>query len=138
MYHPWRDLRRLGERVVLVWERLEPGVLAETDGRGVIWMDPAQRQAKRRCTLAHELAHIELGHTDGCTPREDRAADDLAARRLIPLDRLADALAWTESAEEAADELWVDEATLSARLASLTADERVALAERLGRVERGA
>lgn len=138
MYHPWRALRALGDGVRLVWTPLAPGVLALTDGHARIWIDPDQDQATRRCTIAHELAHIELGHIGGCAPREDRDADELAARRLIPLERLADTLAWTESAEEAADELWVDEATLAARIECLTDAERAALDERVARVERPA
>lgn len=129
-YHPWRALRALAN-VHLTWTHLQPGVLALTDGRDRIWMDPRQRQAKRRSTLAHELAHLELGHVDGCTAREDAAADQLAARRLITLEALADAVAWARSIEEAADELWVDAATLRTRLDHLHPSERAHLRARM-------
>lgn len=122
-YHPWRALRAFAQ-VELTWAPLPVGILALTDGASRIWMDPRQRQAKRRSTLAHELAHIDLGHTSGCTAREDAAADQLAARRLITLDALADALAWSRSPEEAAEELWVDVATLRTRLEHLHPSER--------------
>ena len=137
MYHPWRTLRALDTRIEVIWQHLDDDVLAETDGHSTIWMDPRQRQAKRRCTLAHELAHIELGHTDGCTPREDVAADRLAARRLIDMHRLLDALRWAEDLREVADELWVDEPTLMARLDALTDDERAQIVQLYEEIEGG-
>jgi Zn-dependent peptidase ImmA (M78 family) len=130
MYHPWRALRDHPD-IDVEWTPLPDGILALTDGRTRIWIDPRQHQAKRRCTLAHELAHIELGHTGGCTHREDRAADQIAARRLIPLDRLADALTWARSLEEAAEELWVDVAMLRARLDGLHPPEERYLTARI-------
>lgn len=137
MWHPWRTLRTL-THIDLFWTKALPvGVRGATDGRR-IWMDDRQLQAERRSTLAHELAHIELGHTGGCAGAEEAQARRLAARWLIDMDRLLDALAWSEELEEVAEELWVDLDTLYARLDGLTADERarvVALAER---VERGA
>ena len=123
MYHPWGALQALGDSVVLVWRHLPAGVLAATDGRATIWMDPRQRQAKRRCTIAHELEHIRLGHTGGCTPREDAAVDQLVARRLIAIDVLAAALTWTTQIDELADELVVDRATLQTRLEHLHPSE---------------
>lgn len=137
MYHPWRALRAL-EHVELVWQPLPDGILAATDGADRIWMDPRQRQAKRRSTLAHELAHIELGHVGGCTPAQDVEADQLAARRLIPLDRLADALQWARCLDEAADELWVDRDTLSTRLRHLHPSERHYITNRAAARDDGA
>ena len=61
-----------------------------------------------------------------------------AARRLIKMEHLLDALAWTEHLEELADELWVDLDTLMARLDGLTPEERAQIAELGERVERGA
>lgn len=130
VYHPWRALRALNDQVTVVWQNLDAGILGLTDGEATIWMDPRQRQAKRRCTMAHELAHIELGHRGGCSVRDDAAADQLAARRLIPLECLADALAWTDAPDEIADELWVDRATLEVRLAHLHPSERAYLSRR--------
>ncbi len=107
-----------------------------TNGRDRIWMDPRQTQVERRCTIAHELAHIELGHVDGCTTREDREVDLLVARRLIEMPDLLDALRWAEDLREVADCLWVDEATLLARYDGLTREERaeiVALHDELDR-----
>ena len=137
-YSPWRALRALGERVRLYWADLPQGTLALTDGRERIWIDPHQTQVQRRCTLAHELAHIELGHTGGCTPRDEADADALAARNLIPLQKLLDALRWSEELEEVAEELAVDMPTLIARLDNLTEAERREIADLHRAVEFGA
>jgi Zn-dependent peptidase ImmA (M78 family) len=101
-----------------------PGLLGVTNGRDRIVMHPHQTQVQRRCTLAHELAHIELGHTDGCRHRDEAAARELAARRLIDLDRLLAAWKWATSEAEMADELWVDTDTLRTRIETLTDDEK--------------
>ncbi|HLV05690.1 MAG TPA: ImmA/IrrE family metallo-endopeptidase [Actinomycetaceae bacterium] len=136
MWHPWRRLRAL-THVTLHWQPLQ-GLLGATNGSNLIVMDPRQSQAQRRCTIAHELAHIELGHTGGCTGAEEAQARRLAARWLIDMDRLLDALAWSEELEEVAEELWVDLDTLYARLDGLTAQERARVVALAGRVERGA
>lgn len=48
----------------------------------------------------------------------------IAARRLITLEQLARALAWTRDPRVLADELWVDDITLEVRLDALTLEER--------------
>jgi len=122
MWNPWRALRGL-DHIEVIWQHLPEDLLALTDGQTLILIDPRQRQFRRRCTIAHELAHIKLGHTTGCSPRNERAADEWAARKLIKLHHLADAMRWAMSFEELADELWVDHATLKARLTTLTPTE---------------
>lgn len=115
-----------------------PGVLGATNGRDVIVLHPDQSQVQRRCTLAHELAHIDLGHRDGCTDADERAAQVLAARRLIALDALLDAFRWADHLEEIADCLWVDLDTLQCRLDTLSDHERQALVDLYVTLERGA
>ncbi len=132
--HPWRRLRRL-PHVDVVWRRI-PGRLGATNGRDVIVMHPHQSQVQRRCTLAHELAHIELGHVDGCSGPEERTATLLAARWLVDMEDLLAALAWAEDLREVADECWVDVPTLMARLDGLTAAERARIAELHERTDR--
>lgn len=116
--------------VTVTWQELDDDLLAATDG-STIWIDPRQTQAERRCTLAHELAHIELGHVGGCTAREEREASVLAAQWLIRLEHLADALAWTQDPHELAWELWVDLDTLNTRLEHLRPSELQYLQRRL-------
>ncbi len=107
------------------------GRLGETDGVRVIVMHPDQSQVQRRCTIAHELAHVELGHTDGCSSVEERAARGLAARWLIDLEDLGDAAVWARSMAELADELWVDADTLAARVEQLHPAEKHYLRRRI-------
>jgi len=136
MYHPWQELRNRPD-ITLTWQQLAPGRLAETDGHD-IWMAPHPMQTWRRCTLAHELAHIDLGHTDGCSPAEETQASVLAARRLIPIESLADALVWSPLPEIVADQLWVDLDTLEVRLGHLHPAERHYIRRRLAAREEGA
>ena len=138
MYHPWRALRDLGEKVRLIWAPLPEDTLGLTDGHSRIWMSPDQSQAQRRCTIAHEVAHIELGHVHGCNPTDEAAADRLAARRLVPMDALLDALRWTEELEELADVLHVDMPMLMARLDGLTDLEKQQIKRLYDEVERTA
>ncbi len=121
--------------VDLSWSVLD-GRLGETDGATVIRLHPHQSQVQRRCTLAHELAHIELGHTAGCNSLEEKQATQLAARWLITMPMLLDALRWTEELEEAADILWVDMPTLMARLDGLTGKERAMITDLYQSVEK--
>lgn len=95
-----------------------------TVGSDLIVLHPEQLQVERRCALTHELVHVELGHVTACTAREDCDAQRQAARWLVDIGDLLDALRWAEDMREVADCLWVDEATLMARLDGLTADER--------------
>jgi len=122
MYHPWRRLRDQ-PHIDLVWRRM-PTRRGMTVGADLIVLHPEQFQYERRCSLAHEMAHIDLGHIEACGGRGECRARRLAARWLIDMDRLLDALRWAEDLREVADELWVDEPTLMARLDGLTDDER--------------
>lgn len=122
-YHPWRELRSR-EHLELTWANLPPGVRGITDGTSAIWLEVDQLQVERRCTLAHELAHVDLGHTTKPTTQEERQARRLAANKLIDWDNLVDAFRWAHTAEEAADELWVIPAVLEDRLRFLHPHEK--------------
>ncbi|WP_230747585.1 ImmA/IrrE family metallo-endopeptidase [Brevibacterium sp. CCUG 69071] len=91
-------------------------------------MEPDLLQVERRCTLAHELAHIDLGHTEKTTVAEENAARRYAAQKLIDWDALVDAFRWAHNAHEAADELWVTPEVLEDRLRFLHPNERALLA----------
>lgn len=134
-FHPWRWLRAR-PNIDLTWSR-EIAEMGTTDGLARIVLHPDQLQVERRCTLAHELAHIELGHTRGCHPWDETQARQYAARWLITMDRLLDVLSWTNDLDEAADELWVDEETLRDRLDGLSEIERAMIVRRYMEVERG-
>jgi hypothetical protein len=87
-------------------------------------MDTRLTQAERRTALAHELVHLEYGH-EGCQDARTEAwVHQEAARWLVPLPRLVDALVWSLSEVEAAEELWVTPDLVRARLEGLTEGER--------------
>lgn len=94
----------------------------------VILLDSAGSPAAARCSLAHAVAHLDLGH--GALPaglyelRQEREADLLAARRLMPVSDLLDVFVWTADCGEAAAELGVVPKLLSLRLATLLPAER--------------
>lgn len=113
---------------------LPSGVLGLTDvGRRRIQLDKRQRQAQRRCSLDHELVHVEHGDVGCQSLKRERAVNQESARRLIPLDRLIDAAVWAHGVEELAEELWVDVATLRCRLDHLHPSERAAIRRALAR-----
>jgi Zn-dependent peptidase ImmA (M78 family) len=93
-----------------------------------VWLDARLTPAERRCTLAHELVHAERGDLPCEDPvldtRQEQRVEREAARRLVPLERLLDALRWTSDAAEAADVLDVDPALLRTRLEALSRAER--------------
>lgn len=129
-YDPWRDAaQRYPDWVI---RRVELHGLTEVmcTRRRVILLDRSLGRARRRGALAHSLAHLDLEHraTDGDYERwQEREADKLAARRLIPLDALADALRWSRSAPEIAAELDVDVGILRARVDVIHPAERAVL-----------
>lgn len=137
-YHPFRHLRSAGRSIVF---SIEP-----TPGNKPAWWCPASRtilmrpglsQTERRCHLAHELSHRDLEHS-GCSDpaeqrRQEREADELAARRLITLDALTNVLLWTDDPGEAADGLWVTRHILDVRLESMYGGERRTVAVELAR-----
>jgi Zn-dependent peptidase ImmA (M78 family) len=105
----------------------------------VILLDRRLDQRERRSCLAHELAHLELGDValeagpDAARQgrRQESAADQLAASRLITLDALADALVWCLGADEVAEELHVTPWAVTARLRSLDEDEKAYIEGRI-------
>lgn len=106
--------------------------------RRVILIEEDQDPAAQRCSLAHAVAHLDLGHGRAVAGffenREEADADRHAARLLIPLEALAEALVWTRSRTEVAAELLVDLPILAVREQALTRAERVQLRRWVGPV----
>ena len=138
MDHPWRRLREQADWL-LCWVLLPGDLMGLTDHRRrTIWMDNRLLQAERRCTIAHELEHVRRGPAPAdpvLRAREELAIDRSVARRMISLEALGEALAWTQDLTEAAEELWVDAPTLRTRLAHLHPAERAYLRRRLAHLE---
>lgn len=127
-YDPWSDL---GERWPEVRVVIEPmaGRLLGVLRYPVIALRAGTSAAQRRCTLTHEIVHLDRGVRD-CGPwaeREERAVHDEAARRLIDAHDLVRAIrdaGGTDDLAVLAAALDVDRETLRVRLANLTRGER--------------
>jgi Zn-dependent peptidase ImmA (M78 family) len=108
----------------------------------VILLERGTDAARRRCSLAHAIAHLDLGHGAAMTARFERRqeaeATQLAARRLRPLDDLVWAVQWTHDLEEAAVELEVDMDTLQTRMEHLHPSELMRLRMTRRRLEESA
>lgn len=131
-------LRRLG---VEISEAPTPeGILGyyDPDSRRVV-VRPGLSWRSRRSTIAHELAHVEMGDSTEPTwwsqqnsDRIEDAADEIAARDLLPsLSALAAVLAWALDVEQVADAMGVDADTVRARMRTLTDNERRYIDRRL-------
>jgi Zn-dependent peptidase ImmA (M78 family) len=142
-YDPWRDAERRHPHVQV--ERCDT---APVDGAWipselVILIGDHLDETGRRCTLAHELAHIDLDHSPTghhwFDRRAERDADVLAACRLIRLNELADAL--VEHAlhpARVAHRLRVSMRILTARLATLREAEKRYISRRIAAREHAA
>jgi hypothetical protein len=134
-HHPWRRLLRHHPNITVHFRPLPDGLLGYTDvAAGRIVLDSELTQAERRSVLAHELEHVERNGVVAdhyLRDREELIVDRIAARKLVGLRHLIDALLWSQHPHEVADDLWVDVATLRARLADLTDDERATISNAL-------
>lgn len=124
--NPWADLTARPQ-LDLCWGGLPPGQLGATDGHR-IWIATGLTVRERRCTLAHELVHIDLGLVSDVTWASEQRVRDVTARRLLPdIDAVASALAGGVDISTASDELWVTEDVLTDRLTTLADAERAML-----------
>ena len=126
-HHPWRDLRSR-EHLTVYHEPLPPGLRGATDGATSIWLERRLLQVERRCTLTHELVHVDLGHDCAQDEKSEAKVRRITAKRLIDWDDLVDAFRWAHDQYEAADELWVTPEVFADRLRHLTPIERALLA----------
>lgn len=138
-YDPWVDLRQNWPHVTVVIERMTGDLLGEVRDDGqVIALRADTSAAQRRCTLTHELVHLERGILD-CGPWLQREEDLVHAEvslRLIPLASLAAAIRALGGADDfAALAHWleVDSETLALRLSRMSTAERKMLRRLLAR-----
>lgn len=133
-YDPGADIAARYPRWVVRHRHLRgvPEVLCRQ--RRVILLEQSLGPAERRCALAHAIAHLDLDHEVAMDRRaetlEEQAADDLAARRLLPLQRFVDAGVWSLSPTEAAHELDVTEPFLLLRWDGLSSQQLAWIRER--------
>ncbi|MCD4523348.1 ImmA/IrrE family metallo-endopeptidase [Nocardioides sp. cx-173] len=123
-WHPWRAVARHPD-VTVVYDDPGEGNVGLVDLRTrVITLCPSLLQDERRSTLTHELVHLERGTPCGPGDPEEREVERLAARRIITLPDLVEAVRWSDHLVEQAVELWADEDMVRIRLHHLTAAER--------------
>lgn len=121
-WHPWRHAEENYPHLEITCDvELPPRVWGLSTGSR-IWLCRKLNQVRRRCTLTHELVHLERGPVPGDPighTREELAVSLEAARRLITVPALVDALRWSRDPAELADHLWVDNPTLQVRMQHL-------------------
>lgn len=99
-------------------------------GRRIIWLREGLTRIQKVCTLAYELGQLQQGPTpdDPClAAARQRAAEDWAARMLIPEDSLPDGFRISHDLAVIAAYFEVDLPTLRARLRGLTDVEQDAI-----------
>jgi len=142
-YSPWADVAERHPGVHVHRCAIAPVNGAWVASERIILLSDELDMAGRRCTLAHEIAHIDLRHaaqSGWFGTRSERDADRLAAARLLEdVDEIADALCVHPLHPElAAEHLGVTVRVLRRRLANLTATEKEHVEQRLAAREDGA
>jgi len=121
MIHPWRRLRALTD-VTLLWH--DDGPMGETDFEaGTISIRRGLTWEERRCTVLHEVLHVERGPVPGgLADREELRVQKETARLMLPsVKAIGDAYAWAQGDDEgAAAELGVDVDVLRTRMRYMT------------------
>lgn len=82
---PERIAADLGIPILIA--RLPTNLAGVTDGSR-IWVDDRLTAVERRCTIAHELVHIDAGHNCHQPPKIEAWVRRRAAQWLIPWHRL--------------------------------------------------
>ena len=99
--------------------RMPDGVAARTDGVD-IWIDDRLNDVQRKCAIAHEEIHIELGHSTVQTEDVEFAVRYETAKRLLPLDAIVGVCKKGKSLKMIARDLGVTRQVLMDRAATLT------------------
>jgi Zn-dependent peptidase ImmA (M78 family) len=123
-WHPWKHAGEHYPHVTISCQQELPHRVWGLQLGHMIWLCRRLNQVRRRCTLTHELIHLERGPVPTepmARIKEERVVSALAARRLIPVAALIDAYRWCPagSPAELAEELWVDIPTLRIRMKNL-------------------
>lgn len=141
-YSPWGTLAKMPE-IELVFADLPDDLGWYDPEKNQIALDRNQSRRQMRCTLEHELEHARRGDEDTShvspvlAARQEIAASTRAARNLISLDDLVDALLFSQDECELAEELNVDEDTVKLRLLTLSPEEHAVIDARIRLAERG-
>jgi Zn-dependent peptidase ImmA (M78 family) len=139
-YDPWRDLEDNWPQYQVVVEPMEGDLLGVIRSDDVIALRADSSSSQQRCTLAHEIVHLERG-LDDCGPwqaREEAIIEAEVAQRLIPFATLARALravGGDSDLRKLGAVLEVDQQILAIRLGQLTAADRRRLRRAIGAQE---
>lgn len=134
--HPWRRLRE-SPHITLRWFSGPGRAGYARHSTQTVYLRDDLTQAQRRAVLAHELEHLEAGPAiRGYGAQDEASVSERAARWLLPIEVLADALVWCSDDHELAEELWVDLHTVRCRLRTLTDQETALINARLDAAER--
>lgn len=98
---PYEHAARLG--ITVIHRPIRTGTGFWIPDHNLIVIRSGMRRVHDRSTLAHELAHAILGHTES-TPKHEAQADKLAAQNLIDEDRFWAAAKWCTTISEVAAE----------------------------------
>lgn len=134
-YDPFRELEHKLPDVFLCTLRLPAGKAWWLEADQAIVLDDRLDSTGRRCALAHEIEHVRAGdsavvHVWFATKQEARA-HRRAARKLVRIEDLVDALRVTRDETELAAILDVDVEVLRLRLDRITEREQDLVERRL-------
>lgn len=134
-YSPWAELSTLSD-LTLEWRHLTGRVGEYLHRERKIHLDPRAPRRQLRSVLCHELRHAEAGdrltHCGRVNLRQEQAADQKAARLMIDVRDLGDAMVLHANHLSAiAVELRVSDALLRVRRDHLHPSEKSYLRQRL-------
>lgn len=138
-YSPWRDAEVRHPHLDIERCDIAPARGVWVRSENMILIDENLDRPWRRATLAHELAHVDLGHVslvEGYFARRvEREADMLAARRLLGnVDVIADAVAaFPGDTAAVADQLDVPVEVLVRRVEKMHPRDRAKIEARVSR-----
>jgi hypothetical protein len=138
-FHAWRRMRDLGPSWKLRFTlELDDDEYGYTDwSTRTIYLREGLSFEERRCTITHEVTHVERGPASLChIAREELLVDRRSARLLLPsMKDIADTMVYHHGNYElVSEDLWVDPWMLEVRLSSLWQNERAYLSRRMGEV----
>lgn len=133
-YNPWDVIRDHRSWTLDTYATLPAGEMGRWyNGVEVMLIERSLTQVTRRCTAAHEVEHALAGD-EGCSAIEnedyftckmERRAHSRAARKLVPVDALIEALRLYEGDDaKVRDHLGIDQDVLDIRRETLQPDER--------------
>lgn len=130
------------DQIEVVYTRLPAGLGGLYDHpTRTIFIDDRLNCGARRATEEHERVHAERGDSRCEDPwfntKQENLVENETARRLIPVEELAEALVWCRDDHELAEYLEVDRKLILARRKILTEIEIAYINERIDALEEG-